>query len=632
MLERIREGSQGFWAKAILGLVILTFALAGVGSYLNAKSDQPVATVNGDDIPQSSLERAYQNERARMEAQYGDAFANLMADSEYMKTFRRGLLDRLIADKLLEQTAREMGLGVSDEQLKQAIISMPEFQIAGTFNNDRYQAILRQAGFQPKDFRDMMRTDMTRQQVVRAMLGSEFSLEGEVQQAYQLQQQSRDISHVLIPAAKFVDSVEVTDDEINQYYQANISQFDTQEKVALRYVELKLEDLMSAIDATEEELEAHYQANLDQYRTEEERRASHILLETGEDEGAARQKAEDILARIEAGEDFAELASEVSDDTFSAESGGDLDWFGRGVMDPAFEEAVFNLSEEGDLSGIVQSDFGLHIIKLTGIRPEQTQTLEQVREEILTQVKRDKAQAEFYRLHQQIAEVAFEMPDNLDEVATIAGNPVQSTELFSRDQAPELFAGNMMLNAAFSEELIEDRVNSEVMDVEDDHLVVFRVAEHEPQRTRSLDEVRTDIIATLKDNKAQQQAYEWAGQLVAQLRDGQSVDSTLEEKSLRWTPVEGVRRFGAMLPPALVEQAFKLPATEGENVAAVNTADGNVGLVRVETIHDAPQAEESLLASLEQRLTSNRGQQLYTNFVEALKAKADIEIYAAQPE
>ncbi|MBT1065676.1 SurA N-terminal domain-containing protein [Bowmanella sp. Y26] len=628
MLERIREGSQGFWAKAILGLVILTFALAGVGSYLNAKTDVPVATVNGDDISQSSLENAYQNERARMENQYGEAFANLMADTEYMKTFKRGLLDRLIADKLVEQTAADLGMRVSDAQVKDALLAMPEFQVGGIFNNDRYQAILRQAGMQPQDFRERIRLDMTRQQLVSALLGSEFSLDSEVELVYALQQQQRDISYVMIFAKQFLDSVAVSEEDVSNYYQSNISNFDTEERVSLRYLELKVEDLMAGIDVSEQEINDAYQANMEQYRTAAERRASHILIEFGDDEQKAREQAEEVLKRAKSGEDFAALAKEFSADDFSAENGGDLDWFGRDVMDPAFEEATFALTQEGDISDVVESSFGLHIIKLTGVKAEEVQPLDAVKDEIVAQVKRDKAQAEFYQLHQQVAEMAFEQPDNLEDVAGLLGKEIQTSDMFSRAEAQGVFAGNQVLNVAFSDELIEEGVNSEVIDVTPDHLIVMRVAEHQPQRTRPLAEVSEEILAQLKADKAQSAAKQWADEVVSLSTSGEDIQSKLDEKALVWASEANQVRYGSLLPAAVVEQAFKLGMDA--KMAAVNTADGNVAIVRLDAIHQAAKAEEAMLAGLEQRLTSGRSQQLYVDFIEALKEKADIEIHAVQ--
>lgn len=185
MLEKIREGSQGFWAAAILGLVILSFVFAGVGGYISS-GEPAAAKVNGEEISVVALERAYESERRRLESQFGEAFSALAADAEYLKQFRQSVLDRLIGDKLIEQAAKQMGLRVSEAQIIDAVVNMPEFQIGGEFNNDRFQAIVRQAGFQTNTFRDYMRTDMTRRQVSNALLGSEFALPGETQAAHLL--------------------------------------------------------------------------------------------------------------------------------------------------------------------------------------------------------------------------------------------------------------------------------------------------------------------------------------------------------------------------------------------------------------------------------------------------------------
>ena len=242
---------------------------------------------------------------------------------------------------------------------------MQEFQLDGKFNNDRYLAILRQAGFQTNNFRDYMRVDMVRRQLSQSLMATEFALTSEAKAAHLMQQQTRDIRYVNVPAAKFLEQVNITDDEILTYYQSNISQFDTEQKVSLSYVELVLGDLLPGIEVSEEELAEYYQQNLADYRTDEERQAAHILFESAEEDETIAEKAEEVLAKIKAGEDFAGLAKLFSTDTFSAENGGDLGWFGKDIMDPAFEDAAFSLENKGDVSGVVKSEFGYHIIKLT---------------------------------------------------------------------------------------------------------------------------------------------------------------------------------------------------------------------------------------------------------------------------
>lgn len=624
MLERIREGSQGPWAMGILALVILSFVFAGVGSYINSSAGDAAASVNGEDISLNELERAYQNERARMESQFGDAFATLASDAAYLQNFRQGILDRLISEKLLDQAAENLGLRVSDEQIKKAIVNMQEFQVDGQFDNDRYLAILRQAGFQANNFRDFMRIDMIRRQLSNALLGTEFALTSEAKSAHLMQQQTRDISYVNIPASKFIDQVEITNEEISAYYQTNISQFDTEQKVSLDYVELKLEDLLPSIEYTEQEITDYYQQYMQDYRTEEERQASHILIESTETDETIAAQAADVLAKIQAGEDFAELAKTYSTDTFSAENGGDLGFFAKGLMDPAFEEAAFALSNVGDVSDVVKSEFGYHIIKLTDVKPEQITDFAEVKDEIITKVKTFKAEEEFYELSQRIAEVAFEVPDNLDEVAELAGNPTNTTEVFSRNTAPSVVSNPNVLATAFSAELLEEGVNSEVLELGDNHIMVVRVAEYQPERTKALEEVEQVIQTTLSAEAAQQAAKDWATEVQTAIANNEDAIAKLAEYELAWEQKPAVTRNDGALSQTIVDALFKLSEQDTSVVALIN---GDVSLVQLTAVNAAEEANEQQILALQNRLASSKSQGVYAALIESLKSEADIAFY-----
>jgi peptidyl-prolyl cis-trans isomerase D len=624
MLERIREGSQGPWAMGILGLVILSFVFAGVGSYINSSASGAAANVNGEEIGLDELERAYQNERSRMESQFGDAFATLASDTAYLQNFRQGILDRLISEKLLDQAAQEFGLRVSDEQIKLAIVGMQEFQIDGQFNNDRYLALLRQAGFQTNNFRDYMRVDMVRRQLSKSLMGTEFALVGEAKAAYLMQQQTRDIRYLNIPASKFVDQVNISDDEILDFYQSNISQFDTQQKVSLSYVELVLDDLLSSIEVTDDELAEYYQQNLFDYRTDEERQAAHILFESADEDDAIATKAEEVLAKIQAGENFAELAKTFSSDTFSAENGGDLGWFGKGIMDPAFEDAAFSLANKGDVSGVVKSEFGYHIIKLTDVKPEQVNSFENVKQEITLKVKTLKAEERFYEISQRMSEVAFEVPDNLDEVADLAGKSISTTDLFSRANAPDVVSNPNVLSSAFSFELTEDAVNSEVIELGRNHIIVVRVAEHEPERTKTIEEVKEQIQQTLAAQSAQQAARDWALELKVALANNDDVNPKLAALELSWEEKQAVTRNDPALSQTIVDALFKLSATD---ISVVDLITGDISLVQLTQVNSAAEANAQQLTSLQNRLASSKSQIMYGAVIESLKAQADIEIY-----
>ncbi|WP_039995028.1 SurA N-terminal domain-containing protein [Paraglaciecola chathamensis] len=627
MLERIREGTQGTWAMAILGLVILSFVFAGVGSYINSSADTAAAKVNDDTISQADLERAYQNERGRMESQYGEAFAALTADSAYLQQFRQGVLDRLIGDKLIEQAAVDLGLRVSDAQIKQAIVAMPEFQFDGKFDNERYSAVLRQAGFQPNEFRDYMRVDMTRRQLSNALLGSEFTLLEETTQAYKLQQQTRDARYLTVPADMFKGDVTVSQSDVENYYQANITQFDTQQQVSLAYVELSVDDLLAGIEVSEDEAEQYYEQNIQDFRTQEERRASHILIEFGDDQQKAEQQAEDMLAKINNGEDFAELAETFSSDTFSAENGGDLDWFSMGMMDPAFEDAAFALQNVGDVSDVVESEFGFHIIKLTDVKPEETSPFADVKEDVIAKLKAERAEEEFYAKQLRMAEVAFETPDTLDEVAAIAEVDVKTTVMFSQDSAPQAVNYPNVVSQAFSDELINDQVNSDVIELEDNHVMFIRVADYEAQRTKSLDEVSVEINDILLAEQAQQAAKEWAETVLSDIQSQQDVSDKLQTKGIEWQEQNAVTRNASQVSPAVVTALFKLTDGEESSGQVVELFNGDVALVQLLEVNEGADLPSSDAAALQNRLTTMRAQFTYSEFINALREQADVEIY-----
>ncbi|RDV29308.1 peptidylprolyl isomerase [Alteromonas aestuariivivens] len=626
MLERIREGSQGPWAMVIIGLVVLSFVFAGVGSYLTSSGSSAAATVNGEEISLSSLERAYQNQRARMESQYGEAVASLFASEGYTREFRRNVLERLINEKLIEQKARDLGLRVSDEQIKQTIVQMPEFQYAGQFDNERYQAVLRQSGFQPSDFRDYLRVQMTREQLARGLSATAFALPGEIDQAYQLQSQTRDARYLTIESGPFEAQVTVSDDEIFNYYQANLTAFDTDELVDVAFVLLRADELKDDVQVTDEDIAEFYQNNLDRYRTAEQRRVSHILVEFGDDEEAAKQQAESLLTEINNGADFAEVAEKNSADAFSAENGGDLDFISANEMDPAFDEAAFALAQVGDVSSVVRSDFGFHIIKLTDIKAEEITALESVSEEIRDTLLTDKAMERYYELQNTMAEIAFEMPDTLEDVAGAIDGRIQQTGLFSRQSAPAPLNVPQAIEVAFSPELIEEGVNSEVIELDDGQVAVMRVVAHEPQRTQALEEVKDGIVATLRAQKAQQEAENWATALVEKIQAGEDAEALLAERDLSWQTAEAVTRNTSEVPRALVSALFRLAPEAGNSLEISPLASGDVGIVELLKINPPAEMEEAQQTGLRQRISMQHSQSDYENYIAALRADADISI------
>lgn len=628
MLDKLREGAQGKVAKVILGLIILSFALAGVGSYLNGPARTAPATVNGNDISAPALENAYRNERARMESQMGEAFNQLAANPDYMKQFRRGVLDRLIDQALIDDKARSLGLRVSDEQIKQAIVAMPEFAENGKFSNDRYLQLIRRAGMTPEMFRDSLRQDMVRQQLMGAVLGSEFALKGEAEQLDRLYNQTRDLRLIRLAASAYVDGVEVSDAEVEQFYKANSARFMNDETVKVDYLLLDAANLGKNIKVTEQDAQDYYDQHQDLFQRPERRQVAHILIPFGKDEKAAEQKAEAVLAKAKAGDDFAALAKADSSDTFSAKKGGELDWFEKGVMDPAFEKAAFALAKAGDLSAVVKSPFGFHIIKLLAVEPAKTKPFVDVMSDTIARLQSEKAKEQFFAEQQKMADSSFENPDSLDLTAEAMGLQVQSTGYFSQADAPAPLNDPKVLSVAFSEQLRDDNTNSDVIELADGKALVLHIMGHQPKAAKPLAEVKEQVITAIKHDKASEVARGKAQGLLDKLKAGENVQADLTALGLKVDTHTGVSRFAQEMDQNLVTQVFRMPhPTDGKpSVELVTEANGDRVVVALDKVNVIKEPSQ-MVSLLQGQLGQGKAQADYKSLIDELRKAAKIEYF-----
>jgi len=631
MLQNIREGIQGPWAIGIVAVIVVSFVFTGVGSYISSSNSTAVAIVNGEEIDASTLDTAYQNERGRLESQFGDAVNALFASESYINQFRADILERLIDDKLVSQKAEQLGLRVSDAQIKETLAQMPEFQIAGSFDNTVYNSTLARAGFTPAQFAEYMRGQMSRQQLDQSIRGTGLGLSHQVERILALQEQTRDAKVISIDIEKYQDSIELTEEEIQSYYDMNLSDFDTEEQVKLAYISLSVSDLTRQYSADEAEIEQAYQDNLAFYTKEEERRISHILFETLDGEESAQERAQEVLSKLSAGEDFATLAENYSDDIVSAEIGGDLSVISRGDYSGAFEDAAFGLEEVGDTTDVVSTEFGLHIIKLTELKPATVTPLAEVREELKEEIITKKATDEYFSLQNEMARLAFEEPDSLSAVAEAVNRPIIETPFFEAGQLPAGVNYPQLNDIAFSSELIDEGVNSELIELSDDLVMIVRVAEHKPERTRALSEVRAQIETELKSDKAQAQAYTYAQNIQTAIANNEDVSALLAEHDFTWEEHKGVTRDSTDLAPAVVDALFSLGLGDeldalNNSIELVTTNSSDVALVQLTGVTDALSIDEAMVSASKNRIANAQTQQTYENFVEALRETAEIEI------
>ncbi|MEY8251990.1 MAG: SurA N-terminal domain-containing protein [Colwellia sp.] len=626
MLEDIREKSQGLTARIILGLIILTFAVAGIGSYTNSV-DTSVATVNGETISQQAFNKAYQAQRGRMVQQFGEMFDTLSNDANYMANFRQGVLGNLIDEKLIDQNSEALAIRVSDLRLKETIRKMPEFQVDGAFDNNRYLAIINQSGFfQSSDFRDYLRVEMTRRQLSQALVATEFNLPYQEKLQLALQNQTRDIRFATISAQQFKATIELKDEEVNSYYLANQARFQNKEQVKVDYISLNVADLAKDINVTDEDLAKYYQENAANFTEAAQRRISHILIEFNDgnaDDKAAKTQAQTVLTRLEQGENFAVLAKEVSNDTFSGENGGDLEWLEPGVMEESFDEAALALANVGDISQLVKTSFGYHVLKLTDYKDEVVQTLADVQDKLRSKLSTDQAQDKFFALQQEMARISFEFPDSLEDAATEVNVAIQTSPWLLRGGNSAPFDQTKAIEAAFSEMVLQDNMNSDLIEVNDDVALVLRLNTFQEANVKPLSEVEAQIKDILVNQKATEKAQQTVDSLLADFNAGTDISTQLSALNTSFVNKEKVARYSPEIDQSISRAAFVLPHPVSGTISASTVAlsNGDLALVEVTAVGVSEAAAKPNLA---QQQTSQLAQSAYQSFVNSLKVGAKI--------
>ncbi|WP_117234454.1 peptidylprolyl isomerase [Vibrio maerlii] len=615
MMDRLREGVNSIAVKIILGLIILSFVFAGVGSYITGGGNNAAAKVGDREISRGEFEQAYQNERNRMQAQLGDYFSTMLGDPAYVESFRKSVLDRMINDLLLELHAESLGLRISDAQIRTMILEMPQFQNAGQFDQEVYQAALRRAGFSVDSFAEYMRRDLMRNQLLEALQGSEFSLKGEVEAQGKLITQTREIRSITLSAAEFAEKVELTDEEINTYYTENPQRYTRPEQAKVSYLELNAAAMKEALEISEEEVRQYYDEHLDKYSSSEQRKVSHILIQ-GDDE----VKAQAILDELNSGADFVTLAAEKSDDFGSAEEGGSLGFIERDVMDPAFEDAAFALQNVGDVTGLVKSDFGYHIIKLDELQDAVAKPFEAVEAEIKQELADQQAVDQFYELQTELERVAFEYPDSLIDAAEAINGTVESTDFISQADAPDVLKTPAVMQAILSPEVREDGLNSEVIEVAPEHVIVVRVEETRPETVLPLAEVQEQVSIQLARVKGEQQAIELADELVAALNEGNQ--SILEDKAVSFGELETIDR-GSVLAGTVF--AMMKPAEDKPVYAQAKDQAGDILVVELTNVK--AEIDSTYNDQIGAQLERTSSQQDLASVVQILRQNTDIEYY-----
>ncbi|MBY4675274.1 SurA N-terminal domain-containing protein [Marinobacterium arenosum] len=625
MLQSIRDNSQSIVAKVIVGLIVVTFALFGVESLvsLTGGSNAP-ATVNGEEIGERELLQGVELQRRQLLAQMGEnADPSLLEDD----AIREGVLDGLIEQAVLVQSAQNQDMRISDQLIDQLIVGTPDFQLDGKFDRQQFEALLRNAGLTPLTYRALLRKEKLIEQERLGYMMSAFTLPGEAQQVVELDRQTRDLSYFVLPAEPVKATIEISDEELAAEYDKRRGSLMTDEQVVVDYLLLERESLESEVSVTDDELQTQYQTLLENFSAEEQRHAAHILVEVGDqrDDAAAKARAEELLARLQAGEDFATLAQAESDDIGSAEAGGDLGVNGKGVFVPEFEEALYALTDTGSLSEPVRTDFGYHIIKLIDVKQLQAPSFAETEERLRAELVREKSEAIYVEQRERLADISFSSAD-LAEPAEVLGLTIQQSAPFGRNGGADSITANpKVIKAAFGDEVLKDRVNSVLIDLDNSRAVVLHLKEHRQPRTRTLDEVAEQLRAELVESRAREQLKAMAQEKLAALRAGATMAEQAGELEL--VSREGVQRATRDLPLEVRTELFRMAQPEnGASYASVPMFDGSYAVIALEQVAVADsELSDDERRSIQRVLASGRGQADYRAMLEQLKSEAEIE-------
>ncbi|AEF22218.1 MULTISPECIES: SurA N-terminal domain-containing protein [Pseudomonas] len=617
MLQNIRDNSQGWIAKTIIGLIVVLMALTGVDAIITGTGNsQNAAAVNGEKISQNELNQAVEMQRRQLLQQLGKDFDPAMLDERML---RDASLKGLIERSLLLQGAKDSKFAFSQAALDQVIVQTPEFQVEGRFNADRFDQVIRQLGYTRMQFRQMLEQEMLIGQLRAGLSGSGFVTDEEVAAFARLEKQTRDFATRTIKAD--TGAVKVSDDDVKAYYDAQQAQFMSPEQVVIEYVELKKDAFFSQVSVTDEEMKAAYESEI--ANLAEQRDAAHILIEVGGDvsDEQAKAKIEDIQKRLQKGEDFAALAKEFSQDPGSASDGGDLGYAGKGVYDPAFEDALYALKKD-EVSAPVRTEFGWHLIKLLGVQAPEVPTFASMKAKLETDLKAQRVEQRFVEATKQLEDAAFESSD-LAQPAQELGLKVQTSEPFGRQGGQGIASNRQVLQAAFSQEVMEDGSNSGAIELDPNTLVVIRVKEHRKPQQLELDQVADSIRAQLTKTRASEAAKAAGEQLVSELRDGKA-----KPEGAEWQVVEAATRNQDGVDPAVLQALFRMPKPSGEKseFSGIALANGDYAVIRLKGVSEPEQALSDEEKAMYRRfLASRSGQEDFAAYRKQLESKADIE-------
>jgi peptidyl-prolyl cis-trans isomerase D len=615
MLDNFRSNMRGV-ATVIVVIIGAVFVFSGTGSlFLSGPGTEVAAVINGEQVSDLRVQQVISTEKQRI-LQENQGLDPAVLDDELL---RPAVLQQIIAGKVLSQSAIEQGFGLSSKQISELLIDAQGFQVDGRFDQKTFEYVIRQQGYTSATFIEMIKQDMVIQQFTRAISGTNFVTEAEVASLAKYTEQTRDYYYLTLPLMPIADAISLSEQQIFDYYTENLAQYQTEVQVSVEAIELSPDMMASAQTITDAQIQARFDQEAGSLDVTDQLQAAHILLTDADDAALA-----DIQAKLDSGEDFAELAKLYSQDVVSAELGGDLGYTSGDTFPTAFEEALAGL-EVGEVSAPVTTDAGTHFIKLIDRQQQQFELVAE-RSRIERELINEAATDALVEKLEMLKELSFNA-ETLAEVAEDLGVDMQVTAPFSEKGGVGVAAYPAVISAAFSSEVLEEKYASEVMDLGDDRYVVIKLKEYFPARQKELAEVKGLVSATLKDATAKQRITEQGSALLARLEAGESVEAVAKSQNLDWQVASGVKRISNSVNAEIRNAAFAMAVPTGSSeLSGIFTADGNyvvLSLNQVKTgdISDLSPEERSDLVAAVQAVNGSRDLQAYQS---SLMANADV--------
>lgn len=627
MLQAIREKAQGWLAYAIVGMISIPFALWGVNQYFDGGGDLNIVSVNDRDISQREFRQAYTDQRRNLQLRLGENFRPELIDEDRL---REQVVDGLIENELLITSARDRGFRISDAQVAQVIQNETSFQRDGRFDRTLFEQYLRSQGETADSFGYRLKNIMIRNQMQGSISGSDFVTSNALERMRRLRSEIREVEYAVVPTSRFAGS-EPSEDEVSLYYESNKSTFVTDEQVRVEYVELKLADIAATMTPDEDLLRQRYEEQKSRFGTPEDRQVAHILVTVDEEtnEEQAKAKVEALRQRILDGESFEQLAKAESQDPGSADQGGDLGFIGHGIMDAELERAAYAM-DLSDISEPVRSAFGYHILKINAVKPGSIKPYEVVRDQLKKEAQREMAELQFFDQAEQLANATYENPETLSVAAERLGLNVIQSGWFGREGGEDIAGSQQVVSAAFSEDVLERKNNSEPLELSAEHYVVLRILDHRPSQQQPLAEVRDQIKAALIADTAKRRTLEKGRELARRLQEGASLETLAEAEQLEVRKPAAVSRTDGEIAPELRQLIFRLttPETGKASVGGLPLSNGDYAIVVLKGVTHEEQSQDDTAPAdaLKNAVLQVRAQTTTQAVIESMRSKAKITI------